>query len=405
MNQHAGSSVGPLEPMNSPVPVEIRHIKVRDLDSFARETIAALRPGEVVPISSSRAHAQARNPHADPDDVGLLVAYREGRCVGTLGLVPGVLRSGERLEKVDWLSAWYVPPEYRNTGAGERLLLHALGLRRNLAASDFSEQAGKVYEAMRFKPLGPLRFVTADLSRFNVLGLPFRALAKAVRKLRPTWADLLDRSGRAAGRPSKALLLNWLFVATAADRRRYATRRIDRIDVAAVELDADRDRRGPVRFERPPEVINWMLADRWVVTDPGEAVPGYYFRDHDPNFEFVALEVTDRAVGHRLGFVVLRADAIHGPRTITVLDHYFVNPADECCLLPLAVERARAFGADRIVLPPACRAAVEASPRLRPFFRVAERPYRLRLARADEALSRDLDRITLDLSDGEVPFA
>ncbi len=94
-----------------------------------------------------------------------------------------------------------------------------------------------------------------------------------------------------------------------------------------------------------------MLADRWVVTDPGEAVPGYYFRDHDPNFGFIALEVTDRADGRRLGFIVMRTDAIHGPRTITVLDHHFVNPADERCLLPLAVEQARAFRADRIVLP------------------------------------------------------
>ena len=236
MNQHAGSSVGPPEPASRPGAVEIREVKIRDLDSFARESIAALRPAEVIPISPSRARAQARNPHADPDDVGLLVAYREGRCVGTLGLVPGLLRAGDRLEKVHWLSAWYVPQEYRNTGAGERLLFHALGLRRNLAASDFSEQAGKVYEAMRFKPLGPLRFLVADLSRFNVLGFPVRALAKVVRKLRPAWAGTLDRSARAVGRPAKMLLLNWLFAATASGRRRYAARHVERIDVPVAEL-------------------------------------------------------------------------------------------------------------------------------------------------------------------------
>ncbi len=118
MNQHAGSSVGPPEPAVRPGAVEIREVKIRDLDSFVRESIAALRPPEVIPISPSRAGAQARNPHADPDDVGLLVAYREGRCVGTLGLVPGLLRAGDRLEKVHWLSAWYVPQEYRNTGGG-----------------------------------------------------------------------------------------------------------------------------------------------------------------------------------------------------------------------------------------------------------------------------------------------
>ena len=58
--------------------------------------------------------ARTGNPDASPDDVGLLLAYQEGRCVGTLGLVPGRISLGDRVETVDWLSAWYVPPEFRN---------------------------------------------------------------------------------------------------------------------------------------------------------------------------------------------------------------------------------------------------------------------------------------------------
>ena len=84
----AGSSVS-LAAASRPGAVEIRAVKVRDLDTFARETLAALRPGEVVPISPSRARAQTRNPNADPEDIGLLVAYQDGRCLGSLGLVPG----------------------------------------------------------------------------------------------------------------------------------------------------------------------------------------------------------------------------------------------------------------------------------------------------------------------------
>jgi hypothetical protein len=385
--------------------VEIRAVRVRNLEAFASDSLKTLQSAEVVPISLSRARAQTRNPHASPDDVGLLVARRDGICIGTLGLVPGLLRAGERLEKVDWLSAWYVPPEHRNTGAGERLLLHALGLRRHLAASEFSAEAGQMYDALRFKRLEPLRYLVADLLRFNVLGLPIRALAKLVRRFYPAWAVPLDRAARAAGWPVKRLILAWLWATTAFGRRRYSVRRVERIDMTEAELDAARDRRAPVRFYRTPAVINWMLTDRWVVTEPRDAVPGYFFSDCDPFFEFVALEVADRVDNQRLGFVVLRTDAMHGRRAVTVLDYHFSDPADERCLLLLGVELARAFRADRIVLPPACREPMKALWPIRPLFRLAERPICLRLARNDEVLNRDLDCIALDLSDGEIAFA
>jgi hypothetical protein len=386
-------------------PVEIRRVKVGELEAFARTALGSLAPGEVVPVSPSRARAQTRNPDASPDDVGLLLAYQDGRCVGTLGLVPGRLRVGDRVETVDWLSAWYVPPECRNTGAGVRLLTAALATGRMLAASDSSDESLKLYDAMRFKDVGPLRYVAADLSRWNVLGLPLKAIAKLVRKRRPAWAGALDRAARAVAGPSLAVISAWLATATAADGRRYAARRVERIEVGPEEFRAALDRRAPVRFDRGPAVINWMLADRWVVGDPSQATPGYYFRDCDRHFDFAALEVTERATGRRAGYVVLRTDSLHGRRTVTVLDRYLPDPADERCVLPLALARAREFGADRVLLPLDSLATVQTSSRLRRFFRVAERPYRLRLARPDAELSRALDRMTLDLADGDVGFA
>ncbi|MFO0893147.1 MAG: hypothetical protein U0790_28920 [Isosphaeraceae bacterium] len=274
-----------------------------------------------------------------------------------------------------------------------------------IAASDSSEQSLKLYDAMRFKVLGPLRYVVADLSRLNAIGLPFKVLAKLLRKSRPGWAGSLDRAARAVAGPSLALIHAWLSTAPAADGRRYTARSIDRIETDPGEFASALDRRAPVRFDRDPAVINWMLADRWVVGDPSEAAPGYFFKDCDRHFDFAALEVTERASGRRAGFLVLRKDSLHGRRTVTVLDRCFPDPADESCVLPLALSHARAFRADRMLLPIDCLSTLEASPRLRRFFRVGERPYRLRLTRPDAELSRNLDRITLDLADGDVGFA
>jgi GNAT superfamily N-acetyltransferase len=393
-------------PSEPPLPVEIRFVKVADLGTFAREALASLRPGEVVPISPSRATAQSHNPNAKPDDVGLLVAYRDGRCVGTLGLVPGLLRAVDRIEPVDWLSAWYVAPEYRNTGAGERLLIAALSLRRNLAASKYSEEAGRMYKAMRFKTLGPLSYLLGDVSRYAVLGLPFKAAGKVLARAGAGWATPFERAARGvAAWPSKAVIYARMAAATAALGPPIEARPIDRIGVEAAALRAERDRCAPVRFERDPSVMNWMLADRWVVKHPRDAAPGYYFRDCDPRFGFEALEIAERGTGRLLGFVIFRTGTARGARVLSIVDHHSHDPADLGWLLPLAVRKARSFGADFMLLPLQCQAAVEASRPVRRYFRVENRPYCIRLAQRNEALDRDLDRITLDVADGQVGFA
>jgi hypothetical protein len=388
--------------------VEIRAIKVRDLDAFARESRADAQPGHVAPISESRALAQMRNPHASPDDVGLLVAYRDGRCIGTLNVIPGLLRRSDgRLETVHWLSAWYVHGEHRNTGAGALQMYAALQLGRPLASSDFAPAAARAFKAMRFQWIGPLRYAVIDLRRFNLFGLPFRAAAKLVRMARPGTGGntVFDRVARLAGRPTAAVCRIWLSDAASSDLRPYRARRLKSVAGIPAADPATRDAREPVRFYRDPAIIDWMLNHHWVVTDPAKATPNYQFRDTFDAFDFVALEVTARDDGRSLGFVVFRHDALHGRRTVTVVDHYFLNAADARSVLPLALGEARSFGADQLVLPPICLDSGGRSWRIRPFIRAAERQYGVRLPSRDPALESDLRAIALDLSDGEACFA
>ena len=386
--------------------IEIRTVRVRELEEFARESAGLRRPGEVVPTSTSRARAQARNPHADDDDVGLIVAYQDGRCIGYLGILPGLLRSGGRLGKVYWLSTWYVPPEKRSTGVGAMLLIRALMLHRDIAVTYFTEEATRVYQGLQFKPLGPLYYLATHLARFDVISLPGRALRRAVRRLGARSTPVLDRMIAATSRPAKTLLYAAMVTATREDRRRITTRHVDQIDEPTDVWEAGLDRLTPTRFYRDPGLINWMLADRWVVTNSGQATADYHFRDRHPLFDFVALEVYDRADGRRLGFAVLRVvDDMFGLRTVTVFDHHFSDPEDRRYLLALAVEQARSVLADRIVLPLACLARVKASRLLGRLFCLEQRAYFCRPSRPDSPLSRASDELTLDLADSDVAFA
>ena len=84
--------------------VRIERIRVSELCAFAAEATRAPRGGGVVPVSPVRAAAQAKNPHAQPDDVGLLVAYSRNVCVGYLGLLPAMVRVDGALHPMSWIS-------------------------------------------------------------------------------------------------------------------------------------------------------------------------------------------------------------------------------------------------------------------------------------------------------------
>jgi hypothetical protein len=383
--------------------VRLRRVTLRELEGFASDALEGLRPGDVVPTTPSRARAQAANPDADEGDVGLIVATQGDRCVGFLGSLPGKVKVHGRFEKVNWLSTWYVAPEWRKTMVGASLLLSALALGSHTAATGFSEQSGRMFQGLRFQPLGPLRYLVADLARFNLPSLPFRALRRAAVNRGRRRTPVLDRLVDAAGWWLKAPLYALLGAATRPLRRPYTTRRVTRLDDTSFESARDQD--APVRFFRGRDTVNWMLRERWLVTDPGQATPGYEFSDYDPLFDLVALEVRGASDGTYRGFVVLRVDSQYGRRSVTVHDHFFADPADRRVLLPLAVEQGRSVLADRIVLPEECVPAVNASPLVRWLFRTAERRYYCRTAGNDSALAAHLGEITLDLSDCDIPFA
>lgn|SRR5262245_36731414 len=84
-------------------------------------------------------------PHGDPDDVVLLVARMDGRCVGHLGLLPGLVRLGAEPEKVDWASTFCVPPEERESAPGALLVMRAIALSYNLAVVSPSEEAARIW--------------------------------------------------------------------------------------------------------------------------------------------------------------------------------------------------------------------------------------------------------------------
>ena len=383
--------------------LDIRCIQVGELDEYARKTLDTLHPSDVVPISRSRAHAYSTNPRAERDDVSLIVAYQDDRCVGYLGMIPGLLTVDGKWEKLYWLSSWYVAPAARPTGVGAMLMMRALSLRRPILVTGFSEEAARVYEGLRFQPLGPLRYLQVDFKPVNVLGMPLRLWRKVLYQRGREHTPHLDQWIRAIdGIGVKPFYLPLRTMIRQLDQA-LTLKRVQVVADETVETAPDDAR--PVRFFRGVNEINWMLRDRWVVKGPEAATEGYYFRDFDPFFAYHVYELYGKPDEQYKGFVVMRADGKRSRRNLTVLDYHFLDAADQRYLVPLAFKQAREDRADVISLPSCARAACNHSWMLRRLVRDVERTYYCHPSRNHRLMAMLKDRLVLHLADGDQGFA
>jgi GNAT superfamily N-acetyltransferase len=205
--------------------IRIKHIKVKELVSFADRVIAAARPGQFIPITWQRAAAHAANPAASPQDVALLVAYQgeaddPDRIVGFFGILPIFLKLGDELEVVHWFSTWRVKPDLRGKSLGSALMKEALSLGLDVVIVG-SGPARKVCRRFGFWEREPLEYARLDLSGmtrlnpgtwvsrllrrllrpFKVKMNPDNAFSRATARLlapltRPVFTWLLERSLR-----------------------------------------------------------------------------------------------------------------------------------------------------------------------------------------------------------------
>ena len=138
--------------------IDIKKIRLRHLYQFARDTLKDPMYQEIAPISLLRAKSQALNPQGEPNDIALLVAIHQNRCVGYHGLLPGFLQNGGRLSKILWLITFYVDTRCRGKGIGKRLVAAIQEEGVDLTTTGITKGAEMVYRSAGFGQLGDLPF-------------------------------------------------------------------------------------------------------------------------------------------------------------------------------------------------------------------------------------------------------
>jgi hypothetical protein len=378
--------------------VRIERIRVSELGAFAAEATRPPRDGGVVPVSRVRAAAQAKNPHAQPDDVGLLVAYSRNICVGYLGLLPALFRVEGASHPMSWLSTWHVAPEHRRLAAGAKLMLHAMRLGRDVAVTGFAPTTASVYTGLRWKALGPLRSPVLRLNRINVFAAPFLALRRRLGR-NGVETPFLDRALPFARAPLKRIFYQLALASLRSSLEAITLRDIARVDDAGFEREDDRI--APVRFFRGASTINWMLENPWTVTDRAKATPGYFFSELARFFRYAVVEIQRSRDGRNLGFLVIAIVERGDTRSLVVLDDHVYDLADKPYALAATMRLAARDGADTVSVPREWRPSIARSPVLSAAFGEGEVAY----FRWGGILAPAAARVRLALSDGDLPFS
>ncbi|HHZ15546.1 MAG TPA: GNAT family N-acetyltransferase [Candidatus Cloacimonetes bacterium] len=88
---------------------------------------------EALPFTRPRLACYLQNTRAELEDVLWVMAFKEGKVVGYLALVPELINSREGALKVAWFSSWWVHPKHRGTGLADRLSTLAFDLYDGIA--------------------------------------------------------------------------------------------------------------------------------------------------------------------------------------------------------------------------------------------------------------------------------
>ena len=294
-------------------PITIKKIKLKHLDEFARNSLSDPAYGDVAPISLLRAKSQSQNPQAEPDDIALLAALRENRCVGYHGLLPGLLNNKDRVSKIYWLVTFYLDAAARGQGYGKQLVAEIQKENVDLVTTGITAAAAGVYRSAGFKQL-------AELPYFQL-------------------------------RPDNTGIYTTVLQNLKSREKEFTSKSINQLTQNVETATARQD--SMISFQRDIKTINWMIDNPWVVSrqDARRDVNHYYFSRVRDLFKFFALEIFAPDGIARKGYLVLSISRNKNRTTIKILDYNFYDSKDRFIAGYFAMKYAAEYRADRLEYP------------------------------------------------------
>jgi GNAT superfamily N-acetyltransferase len=385
----------------------IEKIRIGELSDYAAAFAASSPPPGTAPMTRIRALSQVKNPCAREDDIGLLVAYRDGRVIGYHGVMPGLLAVDGCISQVHWSTAVFVIEDCRGRGVGRQLIEAFKGLGKDMMVPGvMTTGAQGAYLSSGFGPLGMCSYFQLRVERVDRIASLFNALQTcAVAAGLPIGSPLSRLSGWMLKAQQKVFYRRAAAVLDPGQKA-ISWRRVDRI--ARYRIQAPK---GRAIFLRGNDIINWMLANPWVYSrldispeDLAGEVRHYYFTKTRELFRYAAFEIFSGGTGDCSGFVVLSLSRNRGRAKVKILDHAADTPLAARAVGCLALSAARSILAGRIEIPTRLAPVFHEIPLLRPLLKHQELLCVGFPANPRSPLAASMGAIDLGIQDGDAGF-
>jgi len=383
--------------------IKIRRIKLKNLDEFSHNALNDPAYQNLAPISIARAGSQAKNPLAEPDDITLLVALCNGRCIGYHGLLPGILKIDENYSKVYWLVTFYLDAGFRGQGHGKQLVTEIQHTAVDLVTTGITAGAEGVYRSTGFKTLGDLPYYQLRLDRLQIMHTPLQYGGNKPEQP-GIFGLIFNQLGRWRYQLKKQMVYGIAFQKLRAKKNIFKSKLVNRLDE---ELTSLMTQQSPsASFHRDLDTVNWMLQKPWVVSgkDAGKDVQNYYFSLVRDLFKLVALEIFAPDGNTRKGFLILSLSLKKNKSVVKILDYYFYDPQDAFIAGYFGIKYAKDLLADRIEYPGSLNGFFEELPFFKRLIKRKKRLYLFFPNSNDSPLALSAGKIKLDYCDGDTAF-
>lgn len=258
--------------------ISLRFIPVSQLMAFI-ESPQYLQ-SEVVPISPQRAHAQAHNPRAAPDDIALILAYDEVNILrGYLGVLPDIVKN----QKIGWLSCIWVDNRVRGQGIAKGLVIAAEKAYANwLLLTEFTPAAHQLYVKLNLfadfaRPEGLRSYLRADLQTILPNKKPF------LRYFRPLLA--------AFDAVANAILSPFSYF-----KQRENEKQLQKIKISYHTYLPPHISQYIKAFDQNEHRLSWIYNYPWLIAAPlpDDKSEKYHFSSVEKSFACVMVELSEK---------------------------------------------------------------------------------------------------------------
>ena len=161
----------------------IREVRKHELPNILEDK--AVWDNSFLKATPHRLLAHLNNPNLGDDDIALLITFLDNKIIGYMGIYIDHIHIGGEIQKIGWLSTWWLHPSTARKGIGKEMLKKMYDLNHGkIGISQFTPSAKRVYDKSGyFYYLKKLEGCKIDLS-FN-LGYLLPAYRSYLKSMTP----------------------------------------------------------------------------------------------------------------------------------------------------------------------------------------------------------------------------